>query len=154
MYDPPYAVWSIWRSCGWLYRIVLVLIDGLTVYSLLLSVVTFVRLRSVGAKSGSNSDLTKNSVLALDRYWGHIRQATIAMFYVFGLVLFLALQYVGVIFGDGGPTSAARRVLDNFTLACAFATNAFIGFLIVQIFQWIAAGRIRATLDEFERRKP
>ena len=154
MHHPPYAVWSIWRSCGWLYRIVLVLIGSLTVYSLLLAVVTVVRLRSISAKLNPNPDLTKNSVLALHRHWGHIRQATLVIFYFFGLVLFLALQYIGVIFGDGGPYSAGQRILDNFTLACAFATNAFAGFLIVQIAQWIASGRIIATLEEFDGRKP
>lgn len=154
MYDPPYAVWSIWRSCGWLYRIVLVLIGGLTVYSLPLSVVTIVRLRSISTpKSDPSLDLAKKSVQALHKHWANIRQATIAVFCIFGLVLFFALQYVGVTFGDGGPGWAARQILNNFTLACAFATNAFIGFLIVQIVHWIVSCRISATLEQFDKRK-
>lgn len=155
MYDPPYAVWSIWRSCGWLYRTVLVLIGGLTVYSLLLSVVTFVRLRSISAtKSDVSLHLAKKSVQTFHKRWVNIQQATIAVFCIFGLVLFFALQYVGITFVDGGPESAARQILNNFTLACAFATNSFVGFLVVQVVRWIVSVRISATLEEFDRRKP
>jgi len=117
MYDPPYAVWSIWQSCGWLYRVVLILIGGLTVYSLPLSVVTLVRLRRISAdKSDVSLDLSKKSVQALYKHWVNIRQATIAVFCIFGLVLFFALQYVGITFGDG-KQDWTGQILNNFTLA-------------------------------------
>jgi hypothetical protein len=155
MYDPPYAVWSIWRSCGWLHRIVLILIGGLIVHSVLLDVVTVVRLRSINAaKSDLNLDLAKNAVQTLRQHWVGIRQATVAVFYVFGLVLFLVLQYVGVVIGDGGPASAARQVMGNFTLSCAFASNVFFGFFVLHIVQWTISGRINATLEALDGRKP
>jgi hypothetical protein len=148
MYDPPYAVWSILRSCGWLYRIVLVLVGGLTIYSLLFSVVTYVRLRSIrAAKSDPSLDPAKKSVQALRKHWVNIRHATGTVFCLFSLVLFLDLQYARIIFGDVGPASASRQILDNYTLAWAFATNAFIGFLVVQIVQSIVSGWISATLE-------
>ena len=115
MYDPPYAVWSIWQSCGWLERIVLILVGGLIIYSLLSAVRTVVRLRSLGAVgSAEGLDVAKNSTLSLQEHWVRIRQATAATFYVFGLVLFLVLQTVAMIIGDIGPASAADQVLRNF----------------------------------------
>jgi hypothetical protein len=155
MYDPPYAVWSIWWSCGWLHRVVLILVGGLIVYSLLLAVVTVVRLRSINAaKSDLNFDLAKNTVQALRKHWVGIRQATVAMFYAFGLVLFLVLQYVGVVIGDGSPASAARQVMGNFTLSCAFASNVFFGFLVLHIVQWIISRRLDSTIEALDGRKP
>ena len=154
MYDPPYAVWSVWRNCGWLYRIVLVLIGGLTVYSFLLFVVTCARLRSISAaKADLSLDLAKNSVQALHKHWVNVRHATGAVFCIFGLVLFLALQNAVIIFGDVGPSSAAQQILNNYTLAWTFGANAFIGFLVVQTVQWIVSDRISASLEEFDRRK-
>jgi hypothetical protein len=49
------------------------------------------------------------------------------MFYLFGLVLFLVLQSVGVIIGDVGPTGAANQVLRTFTVSWVFAANVFFG---------------------------
>jgi hypothetical protein len=102
MNDPPYAVWSIWQPCGWLYRILFIFVGGLIVYSVLSAVVTEARLRSINStNSDPHLDFSKKAVEALRRHWVGIRQATFAMFYVFGLVLFLVLQYVGVVIGDG-----------------------------------------------------
>ena len=47
MFDPPYAVWSIWWSLGWLDRSVLILLGGLIIYSLLAATVTISRIRSL-----------------------------------------------------------------------------------------------------------
>ena len=148
MYDPPYAVWSIWQSCGWLERIVLILVGGLIIYSLRSAVLTVVRLRSLGAVgSAEGLDVAKNSILTLQKHWVCIRQATAAMFYVFGLVLFLVLQTVAMIVGDMGPASAANQVLRNFIESCAFAANVFFGFLLVHVVQWVVSSRISASLE-------
>jgi hypothetical protein len=48
------------------------------------------------------------------------------MFYLFGLVLFLVLQSVGVIIGDVGP-GAANQGLRNFTVSWVFAVSVFFG---------------------------
>jgi len=148
MYDPPYAVWSIWQSCGWLERFVLILVGGLIVYSLLSAVVTVVRLRSRRAVGSDVSlDLAKKSILDLQKHWVRIQYATHAVFYLFGLVLFLVLQSVGRTIGDMGPTSAANQVLRNFTLSCAFAANVFFGLLILHIVQWVVSGRLATSLE-------
>lgn len=143
---PPYAVWSIWQSCGWVERIVLILIGGLIIYSLRLAVLTSVRLRAVGVVGAAERpDVAKNSILTLQRRWVRIRQATAATFYVFGLVLFLALQ----IDGDMGLASATNQVLRNFVASCAFAANVFFGFLLLHVVQWIVSSRISASLEAF-----
>lgn len=148
MYDPPYAVWSIWQRCGWLERFVLILVGGLVLYSLLSAVVTALRLRSLRAvESDGRSDLARKSILDLQRHWVRIQHATHAMFYLFGLVLFLVLQSVGVIIGDVGPTGAVNQVLRNLTVSCAFAANVFFGFLILHIVQWGVSGRLATSLE-------
>ena len=141
--NPPYAVWSIWQSCGWVERIVLLLVGGLIIYSLRSAVLTLVRLgalRPVGAAEGS--DVAKNSILILQKRWARIRQATAATFYVFGLVLFLVLQIDGVM----GLASATNPVLRNFIESCAFAANVFFGFLLVHVIQWAMSSRISSSL--------
>ena len=148
MYDPPYAVWSIWQSCGWLERIVLILVGGLIIYSLRSAVLTVVRLRSLRAVgSAEGLDVAKNSTLILQKHWVRIRKATVGMFYLFGLVLFLVLQTVAMIVGDMGPASAANQVLRNFTESCAFAANVFFGFLLLHVVQWVVSSRISASLE-------
>lgn len=144
MYDPPYAVWSIWQSCGWVERIVLILVGGLIIYSLRSAVLTIVRLSSlrvVGSAEGL--DPAERSILTLQKHWVRIRQATAAMFYVFGLVLFLVLQIVG----DMGPASATNQFLRNFIESCAFAANVFFGFLLLHVVQWVVSSRISASLE-------
>ena len=148
MYDPPYAVWSIWQSCGWFERIVLILVGVLIIYSLRSAVLTVVRLRSLRAVgSAEGLDVAKQSILTLQKHWVRIRQATAAMFYVFGLVLFLVLQTVAMIVGDMGSASAADQVLRNFIESCAFAANVFFGFLLVHVVQWVVSSRISAGLE-------
>lgn len=148
MYDPPYAIWSIWRSCGWLLRFVLILQAGLIVYSLSSAVITILRLRSVTeAKSNLNLDVSGKTVRALQRRWWFIRQATTATFYLFGFVLFLSLQNVGMTLGDGGFSSAAHQILDNFIFSCAFAANVFGGFLMLHTIQWAISSRVSASLE-------
>jgi len=142
--NPPYAVWSIWQSCGWVERIVLLLVGGLIVYSLRSAVLTVVRLRALRAVGVAEGlDVAKTSILNLQKRWVRIRQATAATFCVFGLVLFLVLQ----IDGDMGLASAANPVLRNFIESCAFAANVFFGFLLVHVIQWIMSSRISASLE-------
>jgi hypothetical protein len=147
MYDPPYAVWSLWRDCGWLEKLVLMLLGGLITYSLLAAIVTIVRIHSLKTPKPLVRADPESSLKALQRHWNHIGQATHAAFYLFGLVLFLVLQNVAMIPGDGGPGWAANRVLQNFILSCAFAANAFLGFLTVHMIRWFISTRISTGLD-------
>jgi hypothetical protein len=91
-------------------------------------------------------ELVRKSILALQKHWFHIQQATRTLFYMFGLVLFLILQNVGMTVGDGGPGYAADHILGNFVFACAFATNVFFGFLVLHLVQWIVWSRLNATV--------
>jgi len=150
MYDPPYAVWSIWLSCGWLERIVLILVGGLIIYSLLSAVFTVVSLRSIRALgSAEGLDAAKKSTVTLKKRWGRIRRATGAMFYLFGLVLFLVLQAVAITGGDKGTASAANQVLGNFIESCAFAANVFFGFLLLHAVQWAVSIQIDKSFEAF-----
>ena len=147
MYDPPYAIWSIWRNCGWLERFVLTLLGGLIIYSLLAAIITIVRIRALKTSRPPVSVDLESTLKAFQRHWNHIRQATEATFYLFGLVLFLVLQNIGMVLGDGGPGFAANQVLGNFIVSCAFAANAFLGFLILHLVRWLISTRISSRLE-------
>ena len=148
MYDPHYAVWSVWRNCGWLERSVLILLGSLIIYSLFAAIITFVYVRSLKTSRSPLSVDLESTLNAFQRHWNQIRQATDALFYLFGLVLFLVLQNVGMVLGDGGPSSAANQVLGNFILSCAFAANGFLCFLILHMVRWLVSTRISASLEK------
>jgi len=146
MFDPPFAVWSIWRPLGWVDRSVLILLGGLIVYSLLAAIYTIVRIHSLETPRAPATVDLDGSLKALQRHWSHIRQGTHAAFYLFGLALFLVLQNVGMVVGDGGPGHAANQILSNFVLSCAFAANGFLGFLILHLIEWFITTRISASI--------
>jgi hypothetical protein len=99
VYASPYGIWSVWRNCGWLEQFVLILLGGLIIYSLVAAILTVLRIRSLRASGlPLNADVA-SALKAIQRHWNHIREATEATFYLFGLVLFLVLQYVGAIVG-------------------------------------------------------
>jgi hypothetical protein len=83
------------------------------VYSVISASVTLVRLKDARARnSEKNPDQIRNSVHDLQKRWRHIQQATHTLFYIFGVILFLILQNVGMNIGDGGPGSAAYHILE------------------------------------------
>ena len=144
MYHPPYAVWSIWRDCGWLERFVLILLGCLILYSSFAAALTVLRIRSMKTSRLAVGPDIEAALKTLQRRWNHVQRATEATFYLFGFVLFLVLQSVGVTVGDGGPGWAANQILNNFILSCAFAANAFLGFLILHLIRWLVSSRIAA----------
>lgn len=142
LFDPPDALWSIWKELGYLDRLMILMLCVIGAYSLFLSSSTLLRLRSMKrAKTNETATSIRDFVAVLCDRWSRLRQAIAATFYLFGLILFIGLQTIGNYVGDG---NGATRVLENFILQCAFAANAFSILLVLHCVQWFVCGRLRS----------
>src|ERR1700736_5679093 len=123
LFDPPYALWSIWKELGYLDRLVILILCVISIYSLFLSISTLLRLRSMRhTETKETATSIRDSVAVLCNRWSRLRQVIAATFYLFGLILFIGLQTIGNYVGDG---NGATHVLGSFILQCAFAANVF-----------------------------
>src|SRR5262249_16189148 len=73
-----------------------------------------------------------------------LRLAISAEFYLFGVVLFMAFQFIGqFIMGD----DVQRKIIGQFVLNAAFATNVLAILLIIHLAQWFVSIRLRRYED-------
>ena len=145
MYNPPYALWSIWSACSGLQKLFVALLCGVGISCLLSALVTIKRLRSLRTSSSNqNIASAKASISALRDLWAQIGQVVGATFYLFGVVLCLGLQTVGRTLGDSTLASWANQVIGGFTLHCAFAANVFFIFLVLHLVQWFVHFRLNS----------
>jgi steroid 5-alpha reductase family enzyme len=142
--DPPYALWSIWKELSYLYRIFVLILIAVSMYSAFLAVSTTLRLRSMGRLHPTGDIASfRESVAALDRRWANLQQVLGATFYLFGFLLFLGLQTIANYLADG-TGSGVHYVVENVILHCAFAANIFFVFLALHCVQWFARARVRS----------
>jgi hypothetical protein len=143
MFEPPYALWSIWKELSTLQRLFLLTLGGVSIYALLLAIIIMFRLRST-RDLDPRATLTMNrSLTVLKNHCANLWQVITAAFYLFGFVLFLGMQNVSKTLGDG-PVPVGMEVLGNFTLQCAFATNAFLVFLVLHVIRWFVCSRVNS----------
>jgi hypothetical protein len=148
MYDPPYALWSIWRELSFLQRLFVLTLGAVVVYSVRTSIMVLIRLRSLGnLTSNGDGASAERSMATLYIFCENLQQVSVATFYFFGAVLFVGLQTIGRTLGDG-PASAGTLVLANFILDCAFAANVFFLFLLLHLVQWF----VRHRLNSYSKR--
>jgi len=147
MYDPPYALWTIWRALSTLNRGLVLILGVVFVYCIFSTVRTMMRLHSVWNRPNQDRTTVSDAVAALATRHGRLRQVISATFYLFGLVLCLGMENITNFLGDGKEPLGVY-VLDNFLLLCAFAANIFFIFLVLHSVQW-AGG---AVLDSLSRR--
>ncbi len=136
---PPFGLWSIWRQCSGLQHWFVYTLGILFLYVGFCVVSTISRLRSI-----KHLDITdpavRHTVVALRNRCTTLRFALTAEFYLFGVVLFMAFQFVGqFIMGD----NLLRRTWEQFVLDSAFATNVFVVLLILHMAQWFISIRLR-----------
>jgi hypothetical protein len=152
MWDPPYALWSIWKDLSVLQRLFVLTLCVVSAYSLYSASMTLLRLRSIGnVNPNENFAPIRRSVDALFNLCASVRQVIGATFYLFGLVLFLGLQTVGRTLGDG-PTTVGSLVLGNFILHFAFAANVFFIFLVLHLVQWFVFSRLNSYSQRLNAR--
>src|ERR1022692_227485 len=146
MYDPPYALWSIWRQLSLLDRGVIMILYAVFIYCVFSTIRTMLQLRSVWNRPNENIVVVHQGVATLATRYSNVRQVIGAAFYLFGLVLFLGLEAIPNVLGDG-KEPLGTYVLDSFLLQCAFAANVFLIFLVLHLIQWSGS----AVLDSLSR---
>lgn len=145
LFDPPYALWSIWKELGYLDRLVILIFCVISIYSLFLAISTLLRIRSMRhANTKETATSIRDFVVALGERWSRLRQVIAAAFYLFGVILFIGLQTIGNYVGDG---NGATFVLGNFILQCAFAANVFFILLVLHCIEWFICGRLRSLSE-------
>ena len=147
MFNPPYALWSIWKQLSLLNHGFILILGAVFVYCVFSTIRMLLQLRPVWNRPSQNTAVVREAVTALARRNTNVRQAIGATSYLFGLVLFLGLENITNVVGDG-KGSLGIYVLDNFLLLCAFAANVFFIFLVLHFIQWFGS----AVLDSLSRR--
>jgi hypothetical protein len=147
LYNPPYALWSIWKELSLLNRMLILILGVVFAYCVLYTVKTILVVRSARGGSNENLALARDRVAALAIGYATLRQVIGAAFYLFGLVLFLGFENVASVLSDS-KEPIGFFILDNFLLQSAFAANVFFIFLLLHLVRW--SGNV--ALDRFSRR--
>jgi hypothetical protein len=147
LYDPPYALWTIWHQLstlqhGLVYAVcVLCLYAGFCVVS---SIGGFISIR----RRGMGDPAAVRTVVVLRNRCSNLRSAIFAEFYLFGIILFMSFQFVGqFIMGS----NIEGKILGQFVLDAAFATNVFAVLLILHLAQWAVSIWLGTYTDNLSR---
>jgi Na+-transporting methylmalonyl-CoA/oxaloacetate decarboxylase gamma subunit len=146
LYDPPYALWTIWHQLSLLNRGIVLILGVVFVYCVFSTVRTMLRLYTVWNRPAQEQQTVRDAIAVLATRYSRLRQVIGATFYLFGLVLFVGLESITNVLGDG-KEPIGIYVIDNFLLLCAFAANVFLIFLVLHSIQWAGS----AVLDSFSR---
>jgi hypothetical protein len=145
MYKHPYTFWSLWPELSLLYRLFVVILTAVTIYSLISATVVLKRVRALKhcPIEGTSADLERQ-VSVLHNRCAHLRQILGAMFYLFGFLFFVGLQNAPVTLGDG-PELPLIEILGSFVFHFVFAANVFFVFLVLHVVQWLVSARLEAV---------
>ena len=145
--DPPYALWSIWHQSSTLWHLLIYALCALCLYAGFCVVSTISRLRSV-KHLGKSDPAAQRTVVVLRNRCATLRYAIFAEFYLFGIVLFMSFQFVGqFIMGS----NVEGKILAQFVLDSALATNVFAVLLILHLTQWFVSTMLRRYCDGLSR---
>jgi hypothetical protein len=145
--DPPYALWSIWSQCSRLQHWFCYTLCALCLFAGFCVVSSISNLRSI-RHLGTSDAVVYGTVAMLRNRCATLRYAIYAEFYLFGIVLFTAFQFVGqFILGN----DIGRHILGQFVLDCAFAANVFVILFILHLAQWVVSCRLSRYSDSQSR---
>lgn len=150
MPPPPLGIWSIWKALSPLQQLTFAVLVVVSLYSLFAAARILLRLRSLRGLAGGDRSVIRQSLASLSNRCTKLQQLITSMFYLFGIVLFISLQLVGLWMGDGN-FSPVSVILGKFVVDCAFASNAFVVLLVLQLLQWFASSRVNSSLEVFSR---
>jgi hypothetical protein len=138
--NPPYALWSIWNGFGLLQRLFIELLFAVAAYCLFISFRTALRLRTIEKQNVNERMVPIEGALApLYRSLANTRQVIAAMFYAFGFVLFLNLQFIQNTLGARNVDAELRQILGSFMMCCVFGANVFFILLFLHSAQWFVS---------------
>jgi hypothetical protein len=120
-------------------RAFLLILALATIFTLVVTVSTIVRLGAI--RKWDKSKNLRNVVSVLDARLANTRQVISFVFYLFGVVLFVALKNAFWTMGSNRPVGTL--ILENFYIDFVFASNVFVFFLVLHSLQWFATRRVR-----------
>jgi hypothetical protein len=142
--NPPFALWSIWQYLPLIQKLFCLVLGVVGVYSLFSAIVVMGRLRSLSVRpQKEDNSSVQQSIAALHNQCTNVQQLIRATFYLFGLVLFLGLQWAYFVLGFSS-IPIVSTIVENFVLYFAFAANVFLVFLILHLVQWFVSARLCA----------
>jgi hypothetical protein len=140
--DPPYGLWSIWKQLSTLQRGLVYTLCIVCLYAGFCVVSTIWRLHSI-ERLGKDDPAARSTVAVLRNRCTNLRYAILGEFYLFGVVLFMAFQFVShFIMGN----DVQGQIVGTFVLDAAFATNVFACLLILHLAQWALSFRLNRVL--------
>lgn len=142
--NPPYSIWSIWRYISTPERLFFLVLCAVGIYSLFSAFVATTSLLSLrNGPPAKDAAIIQRTVQLLRKRCIRLRQLITAVFYLFGAVLFEALQWAYVTIDDS-RTPGGWAVLKNFEICFAFAANVFLALLILHAIQWFVSSQVEA----------
>jgi len=141
--DPPYALWSIWHQLSTLQHWLVYTLCVLCLYAGFCVASTLSRLRSI-KRLGMEDPSARRAVVVLRNRCANLRYAILAESYLFGIVLFMAFQFIARFIMGNDPQG---QIIAIFVLDSAFATNVFVVLLILHLAQWLVSTRLSRYSD-------
>jgi hypothetical protein len=139
--NPPYAIWSIWIYLPLLQKLLFLAVCLVSIYSVFSATSVMRRLRTITSQP-QNEDISsfQRAVAALHKRCTNVQQLIRAMFYLFGVVLFVGFQWAYN--SVGKSTDPGWFIIDNFVIYFAFSANVFLVFFLIHCIQWFVSGRV------------
>ena len=139
----PYTLWSIWRELSTLYRLFVLILAVVSIYSLSSATIVLKRIRAfTRPRNEEIPAFTQQHVAGLHSRCSNLRQILGATFYLFGLLFFVGLQNAPITVGDGRGFPAVE-ILNNFVFHFVFAANVFLVFLALHLVQWVTSSYVQ-----------
>jgi hypothetical protein len=145
--NPPYAIWSIWKHLPIPQKLLFQALCVLGLYSIFSAVVIMRRLSAMG-----RLPQREDAVAALRKRCINQQQFTRAMFYLFGLVLFVGFQWAYFTV-DKSSTPIGWLILENLVVYFAFAANVFFCFFLIHCIQWFVSGRVESCASQLNKQQ-
>jgi|SRR5215470_18115247 len=141
MYNDSFSFLLFWRELSLAYRLFVLALAAVTVYSLTSAAIIIKHLREL--RTDRQTRMPNALQLAsLHARCGNLRQILGASFYLSSFLLFVGLQNAPKTLGLS-HTALFDEILRNFELHFIFAANVLLIFLFLHLLQWLVSWRVQ-----------
>jgi hypothetical protein len=135
-YPPPVSLWSVWLYLTAWEKLFLFVLGGVSAYALFSAAITARCIWQTRAATHERNSADVESILVtLRRRSTRVQNLIEATFYLFGIVLFLGLQWAYVIL-ETSSLSVPELVLRHFVAHFVFAFHVFFVLLVLHAVRW------------------
>jgi|SRR5579864_1301303 len=142
MYNSSYTLLSIWAALSILYRLFVLILAAVSIYSFVSAAIVLKRVRVLTSPPKGQAPIQQH-IAALYYRCRNLRQVLTATFCLFGLLFFIGLQDAFHTLGDGHGVPVFE-ILSSFKFHFFCAANVFFVFLVLHLVQWVTSTRVRA----------